>query len=56
MAGHTQEHTMDANNRRADIPGWGSDLDHAMRPAVPMERTPPRIDVPWSDPPPQQPL
>ncbi len=28
------------------IPGWGSDLDRKNRPAVPMERTPPRfIDV-----------
>lgn len=26
------------------IPGWGADLDHARRPAVPMERTPPRLD------------
>ena len=25
------------------IHGWGADLDHANRPAVPMERTPPRL-------------
>jgi hypothetical protein len=25
------------------IPGWGSDLDHKNRPAIPMERTPPRF-------------
>src|SRR6476619_777417 len=25
------------------IPGWGADLDPANRPAVPMERTPPRL-------------
>lgn len=29
--------------RFAHIPGWGSDLDHANRPAYPMERTPPRL-------------
>ncbi|WP_232207648.1 hypothetical protein [Pseudoxanthomonas sp. J35] len=38
------------------IPGWGSDLPRGNRPAVPMERTPPRLDVPWSEPPPQQPM
>lgn len=26
------------------IQGWGTDLDHKNRPAVPMERTPPRLD------------
>lgn len=40
--------------RFAHIPGWGADLARENRPAVPMERTPPRLDVPWSDPPPQQ--
>ena len=39
----------------AHIPGWGSDLPRENRPAVPMERTPPRLDVPWDDPPPRQP-
>jgi len=39
----------------AHIPGWGSDLPCENRPAVPMERTPPRLDVPWEDPPPRQP-
>ena len=28
------------------IRGWGADLDPANRPAVPMERTPPRLDAP----------
>ena len=28
---------------RASIEGWGADLDHANRPAYPMERTPPRL-------------
>lgn len=27
------------------INGWGADLDHKNRPAYPMERTPPRLDV-----------
>ena len=55
MDGHAQENTMDRGNF-AHIPGWGSDLERENRPAVPMERTPPRLDVPWSDPPPQQPM
>jgi hypothetical protein len=34
----------------AGIQGWGADLDPAMRPAVPMERTPPRfVDVHWDE-------
>lgn len=36
------------------IQGWGADLDPAVRPAVPKERTPPRLEVPW-DAPAQQP-
>jgi len=33
------------------IPGWASDLDHKDRPAIPMERTPPRfIHVPQGQP------
>jgi hypothetical protein len=43
------------DTRYSHIPGWGSDLPRENRPAVPMERTPPRLEVPWSDPPPQQP-
>ena len=35
---------------RSHIAGWGADLDPANRPAVPMERTPPRLDVPWDVP------
>ena len=46
---------MDNAARFDHIPGWGSDIPRENRPAVPMERTPPRLDVPWSDPPPQQP-
>jgi len=37
------------------IQGWGADLDRKDRPAVPMERTPPRfINVPAGDPVPQE--
>jgi len=35
---------------REQIPGWGSDLDRANRPGVPMERTPPRLDGPLAPP------
>jgi hypothetical protein len=39
----------------AGIQGWGADLDPAARPAVPMERTPPRFVQPHWDAPEQQP-
>lgn len=55
MAGTERETTMDNASKFAHIPGWGADLARENRPAVPMERTPPRLDVPWGDPPPQQP-
>ena len=33
------------------VSGWGADLDPADRPAVPMERTPPRLEgVHWHEP------
>lgn len=36
------------------IQGWGADRDPAQRPAVPMERTPPRLDgLHWDEPEPQ---
>ncbi|WP_413626342.1 hypothetical protein [Luteibacter sp. Lutesp34] len=43
-------------NRPQDrIPGWGADLDRSNRPAVPMERMPPRlVGVHWDDPAPQR--
>jgi len=57
MAGTDQGSTnMDTARPHPDIPGWGSDLPRENRPAVPMERTPPRLDVPWDDPPPRQPM
>jgi hypothetical protein len=38
------------------IHGWGADVDPANRPAVPMERTPPRLDnVHWDAPSQQEP-
>jgi len=40
--------------RRDDIPGWGSDLDRARRPAVPMEHLPARLDSPPGPPAQQQ--
>ena len=40
----------------AGIQGWGADLDPAVRPAVPMERTPPRFVQPHYDQPEQQPV
>ena len=36
---------------RSRIPGWGADLDRDMRPAVPKERMPPRLDHIDMDPP-----
>lgn len=39
---------------RASIIGWGADLDHGLRPAYPMERTPPRLPgIHWEQPSPQ---
>ncbi|GAC1412204.1 MAG: hypothetical protein NVSMB6_14000 [Burkholderiaceae bacterium] len=38
------------------IHGWGADLDHANRPAYPMERTPPRLDNPPTGPLADQPV
>lgn len=39
---------------RSQIPGWGADLDRRKRPAVPMERMPPREhDAHWDVPEPQ---
>lgn len=40
------------NKHRPDMPGWGADIDPANRPAVPKERTPPRLDhLHWDEPP-----
>lgn len=49
--GHTHEHQNDypmepprpSREQLAHIQGWGADLDHKNRPAIPMERTPPRF-------------
>ncbi|MDQ3205566.1 MAG: hypothetical protein M3Q40_03465 [Pseudomonadota bacterium] len=38
-------------DKHAHIKGWGVDLDRSNRPAVPMERTPPRLEgVHWDEP------
>lgn len=39
---------------RDSIPGWGADLDRHNRPAVPMERMPPRLEEPHMPAPVQQ--
>lgn len=43
---------MDTPSKFAHIKGWGSDLDHANRPAYPKERMPARLDPPvrWDEP------
>ena len=50
-AGHAHEHQNDypmvpqrpTREQLSHIQGWGADLDHKNRPAIPMERTPPRF-------------
>lgn len=54
---YTENTPPDARQKKppAGIQGWGADLDPAVRPAVPRERTPPRLDnVPWEAPSPQR--
>ena len=46
---------MEAPLKHSQIKGWGSDLDHAKRPAYPRERTPPRLEGIHWDQPEQQP-
>lgn len=47
---------MNAAFDRSQIPGWGADLRPEDRPAVPKERTPPRLEgLHWGDPPEPQP-
>ncbi len=44
------DHVLGTTRDRGDasayqhIPGWGADLDRQLRPAIPMERTPPRLE------------
>ena len=45
-----------ASGDHAHIVGWGADLDKKNRPAVPMERTPPRLTNPPLTDPSQQPV
>jgi hypothetical protein len=50
-ADKTDPHARRGQGDRTRIQGWGADLDPANRPAVPMERTPPRLDnVHWDEP------
>ena len=53
-AGHVHRPPID-QSRYAHIPGWGVDRDKKDRPAVPMERTPRRLDgIDWDMPSQQQ--
>ncbi|KQW43646.1 MULTISPECIES: hypothetical protein [unclassified Roseateles] len=54
MQNTPQDSPKDAQ-RFAHIKGWGSDLPQSRRPAVPMEHSPPRLDV-QPGPPAQQPV
>lgn len=65
MSNHPEGTTVHVENTEPDerrkpppsgIQGWGADLDPAARPAVPMERTPPRFIQPHYGQPEQQPL
>lgn len=51
----TIENRLEVPSRFAHIKGWGADLDHANRPAYPMERMPARLEGDHSHPPVQQP-
>lgn len=61
--GHLQQHPSQGNlmphrpsrQELQHINGWGADLDRKDRPAVPMERTPPRFIHQWEGDLPQQP-
>jgi hypothetical protein len=47
----TDPHVRRSQKPAQEVVGWGADLDPANRPAVPMERTPPRLDnVHWDAP------
>jgi hypothetical protein len=52
---NTPENALEVPARFAHIKGWGADLDHANRPAYPMERMPARLEGDHSHPPAQQP-
>lgn len=65
MSNHPEDTTVFVENTEpearqkqppAGIQGWGADLDPAARPAVPMERTPPRFVQPHWDEPERQPV
>ena len=56
---HQHEHALvpqaRAKRDMSHIQGWGADLDHKNRPAVPMEHSPPRLEGAPISPPSQQP-
>jgi hypothetical protein len=65
MSNHPEDTTVYVENTEpearqkqppAGIQGWGADLDPKVRPAVPMERTPPRFIQPHYEQPEQQPV
>ncbi len=65
MSNHPEDTTVYVENTQPEgrqkpppsgIQGWGADLDPAARPAVPMERTPPRFIRPHYEQPEQQPV
>jgi hypothetical protein len=65
MSNHPEDNTVYVENTEpearqkqppSNIQGWGADLDPQARPAVPMERTPPRFIEPHYEQPEQQPV
>lgn len=65
MSNHPEDTTVFVENTEPElrqkqppsgIQGWGADLDPSVRPAVPMERTPPRFVKPSYEQPEQQPV
>ena len=47
---------MESQSKHSHIPGWGADLNHADRPAVPMEKSPPGLQSESFKQPEQQPV
>jgi hypothetical protein len=48
---HPARHDTGSASAHPRVPGWGADLEPANRPAVPRERTPPRLEnVHWTRP------
>lgn len=48
---HAPRRSAETAKGHPPVPGWGADLDPVNRPAVPQERTPPRLEnVHWHRP------